>query len=442
MRFDWLWAQSDKIFNLFLWHSYLAIVPVVIGLILAIPVGWGIHHLPSVKSAIVNLFGLLYTIPSLALFVLLPPLLHTQILDPINVVVALAIGSFALLVCTVCDGLDSVSADTRQSAAALGYKPAQQFFQNDPPLAVPVIRYGLCVAVVFKVRIVSVAALIGTPQLGSLFTLGLPAAISDSHHRWDRGQHHSGAAAGYAGGLRHSSTQPLATSERIIMLTWFMDPIHWFGEGGIFPLLAQHISYSAVALAIAFIIAFPVGCYTGHTGKGEGLLIGTTNALRSLPSFGLIILLVILLSGEFESDMAFILPCILVLVALALPPIALGVHAGIRALDPYVLDAARGMGMTRLQILLQVELPCALPLILSGVRSATLQIISTATIAAYVSLGGFGRLIIDGRAANDFSQMIAGAMLVALLALLIDCLFSFSQKIVVSPGITRRIKNP
>ena len=271
---------------------------------------------------------------------------------------------------------------------------------------------------------------------------GLPAAISDAHHRRDRAQHHSGAAAGYAGGLRHSSTQPLATSERIIMLTWFMDPIHWFGEGGIFPLLAQHISYSAVALAIAFIIAFPVGCYTGHTGKGEGLLIGTTNALRSLPSFGLIILLVILLSGEFESDMAFILPCILVLVALALPPIALGVHAGIRALDPYVLDAARGMGMTRLQILLQVELPCALPLILSGVRSATLQIISTATIAAYVSLGGFGRLIIDGRAANDFSQMIAGAMLVALLALLIDCLFSFSQKIVVSPGITRRIKNP
>lgn len=104
-----------------------------------------------------------------------------------------------------------------------------------------------------------------------------------------------------------------------------------------FPLLAQHISYSAVALAIAFIIAFPVGCYTGHTGKGEGLLIGTTNALRSLPSFGLIILLVILLSGEFESDMAFILPCILVLVALALPPIALGVHAGIRALDPMSL---------------------------------------------------------------------------------------------------------
>jgi len=147
-------------------------VQVVIGVILAPPVAWGSHHLPSVKPAIVNLFGILYTIRSLALFVLLPPLLHTQILDPINVVVALAIGSFALLVCTVCDGLDSVSADTRQSAAALGYKPAQQFFQIDLPLAVPVIGSGLRVAVVSNVSIVSVAALIGAPQLGSLFTLG------------------------------------------------------------------------------------------------------------------------------------------------------------------------------------------------------------------------------------------------------------------------------
>ena len=136
------------------------------------PVAWGIHHLPSVESAIVNLFGILYTIRSLALFVLLPPLLHTQILDPINVVVALTIYSFALLVRTVCDGLDSVSADTRQSAAALGYKPAQQFFQIDLPLAVPVIGSGLRVAVVSNVSIVSVAALIGAPQLGSLFTLG------------------------------------------------------------------------------------------------------------------------------------------------------------------------------------------------------------------------------------------------------------------------------
>jgi len=225
------------------------------------------------------------------------------------------------------------------------------------------------------------------------------------------------------------------------MSDWFLDLSHWYGDDGIFPLLAQHMEYSLVALAIAFAIAFPVGCYTGHTGKGEAWLIGSTNALRSLPSFGLIILLVILMSGAFESDMAFIIPCIVVLVVLALPPIALGVHAGIRSVDPSVHDAANGIGLTSLQVLVQVELPCALPLILSGIRSATLQIISTATIAAYVSLGGLGRLIIDGRAANDFLQMTAGAILVALIALIIDILFSFGGKYAVSPGISRRLKN-
>ncbi|AIR62638.1 ABC transporter permease subunit [Enterobacter sp. Ap-916] len=172
MRFDWLWAQSDKIFHLLLWHLYLSVTPILIGLLLAIPAGWLVSSMPRVKGVILNLFGLLYTIPSLALFVLLPPLLGTQILDPINVVVALTIYSFALLVRTVCDGLDSVPTDTRQSAFALGYKPVHQFFQVDLPLAVPVIGSGMRVAVVSNVSIVSVAALIGAPQLGSLFTQG------------------------------------------------------------------------------------------------------------------------------------------------------------------------------------------------------------------------------------------------------------------------------
>ncbi|MEN0614458.1 ABC transporter permease subunit [Klebsiella indica] len=172
MRFDWLWGQRENILNLLIWHSYLSITPIVIGLLLAIPAGWAVYSVPKAKSVILNLFGLLYTIPSLALFVLLPAILNTQILDPINVVVALTIYSFALLVRTVCDGLDSVSTDTRQSACALGYKPIQQFFQIDLPLAVPVIGSGMRVAVVSNVSIVSVAALIGTPQLGSLFTQG------------------------------------------------------------------------------------------------------------------------------------------------------------------------------------------------------------------------------------------------------------------------------
>ncbi|KGD74728.1 MULTISPECIES: ABC transporter permease [Tatumella] len=172
MRFDWLWNQHDTILQLLLWHSYLSIVPVIVGLILAIPVGWGINRLSTLKSFIINIFGLLYTIPSLALFVLLPPLLGTRILDPVNVLVALTIYSFALLVRIVSDGLDSVSPDTRQAASAIGFTPVQQFFHVNLPLAVPVIGAGMRVAIVSNVSIVSVAALIGTPQLGSLFTQG------------------------------------------------------------------------------------------------------------------------------------------------------------------------------------------------------------------------------------------------------------------------------
>ncbi|MBJ7221275.1 MULTISPECIES: ABC transporter permease [unclassified Brenneria] len=172
MRFDWLWRQSDQILQLFLWHVWLSVVPVLLGLVLAIPVGQMIQSLPRLKSLILNLFGLLYTIPSLALFVLLPGILGTRILDTINVVAALTIYAFALLVRTVCDGLDAVSPDTRQAALALGYKPFQQFLAVDLPIAVPVIAAGLRVVVVSNVSIVSIAALVGAPQLGSLFTQG------------------------------------------------------------------------------------------------------------------------------------------------------------------------------------------------------------------------------------------------------------------------------
>ncbi|PWC16722.1 ABC transporter permease [Brenneria corticis] len=172
MRFDWLMRQSDQILHLFGWHLYLSVVPVIVGLILAIPTGWAIHHLPRLKSAILSLFGLLYTIPSLALFVLLPGILGTRILDTLNVLVALTIYAFALLVRTVCDGLDSVSEDVRQAAAGLGYRPLSRFLTVELPVALPVIAAGLRVVVVSNVSIVSIAALVGMPQLGTLFTQG------------------------------------------------------------------------------------------------------------------------------------------------------------------------------------------------------------------------------------------------------------------------------
>ncbi|MCB8877784.1 ABC transporter permease [Acidisoma silvae] len=221
------------------------------------------------------------------------------------------------------------------------------------------------------------------------------------------------------------------------MIPWFTDPQHWNGSDAIGLLIGQHLIYSAAALAIALLIGFPIGLYVGHTRRGVVIVAGTANALRSLPSLGLIVMLVILFGPVFKSDLAYLVPCLIVLVLLAVPPIMTNTYAGIAAVDPASVDAARGMGYSPLGVLLHVELPCALPLIFSGIRSAALQVISTATIAAYVSLGGLGRLIIDGLAQRDYYEMVAGAILVGLLTLAVDLAIALASRLALSRGLVR-----
>ncbi|KZX21573.1 osmoprotectant transport system permease protein [Rathayibacter tanaceti] len=222
------------------------------------------------------------------------------------------------------------------------------------------------------------------------------------------------------------------------MIDYLLDPAHWTGSDSIGTLLVQHLIYTGVSLLVAAVIGVPIGFYVGHTGKGTFLVAGVANALRALPTLGLIILLVIVIAPVFASDLAFVIPSLIVLVLLAIPPIMTNTYAGIRAVDAAAVDAAVGMGYRPVKVLFAVQVPCALPLILSGFRGATLQVISTATIAAYVSLGGLGRLIIDGRAQNDYDQMLAGAVLVAALALLVDLAIGLIGRFAVSPGLTRR----
>lgn len=221
-------------------------------------------------------------------------------------------------------------------------------------------------------------------------------------------------------------------------MDYLLDPAHWTGSDSIGALVAQHLAYTGIALLLAAVIGVPIGLYVGHTGKGTFLIAGVANALRALPTLGLIILLVIVIAPVFASELAFVIPSLIVLVLLAIPPIMTNTFAGIRAVDAAAVDAAVGMGYRPLKVLFAVQVPCAMPLILSGFRGATLQVISTATIAAYVSLGGLGRLIIDGRAQNDYDQMLAGAVLVAALALLVDLGIGLVGRFVVSPGLTRR----
>ncbi len=172
MNWTWLNRNADQIFSWLLQHVWLAAVPTLLGLLLALPLGAIAFRYRWSYAVLITIAGLLYTIPSLALFVVLPGLLGTRILDPINVVIALTLYTLALMVRVVADALDSVSPLVRQSAVAMGYRPLRSLVSIQLPLAIPVIGAGLRVAAVSNVSLVSVAALLGIPQLGQLFTTG------------------------------------------------------------------------------------------------------------------------------------------------------------------------------------------------------------------------------------------------------------------------------
>jgi len=219
---------------------------------------------------------------------------------------------------------------------------------------------------------------------------------------------------------------------------WLTTSSNWSGTSGVWSRLLEHLWYTAIVLLIAMVVALPLGAIIGHTGRATGLVSGLANALRALPTLGLLILLALWGLDTFSGELAFIGPAIAVLVILAVPPILSNTYAGIAAVDPAVRDAARGMGMTGTAVLLKVELPVALPLIISGIRSAFLQVVATATIAAVVSLGGLGRYVLDGQKQQNYSMMVAGALLVAILAIAGDRIIALIAHFVVSPGLTGR----
>jgi len=221
------------------------------------------------------------------------------------------------------------------------------------------------------------------------------------------------------------------------LLSWFTDPANWSGEDGIPARVLEHVEYTVVVVLIAMLIAVPVGLWVGHTGRARWL-VTLANSLRAVPTLGLLFAVALWLGPRISGDLAFTLPSIAVLVLLAIPPLLAGTYAGIEAVDPAARDAARGVGMTPMQVLRQVELPNALPLLLSGVRSAVLQVVATATIAAYIGLGGLGRYLVDGIALGDYPRTAGGAVLVAVLAVVLDGVIALVQRRVVSPGLTGR----
>jgi len=209
---------------------------------------------------------------------------------------------------------------------------------------------------------------------------------------------------------------------------WLGQTQQWHGGDGIPARLIEHLAYTGLALAIAALIALPVGVLIGHTGRGGFAAVSLANFGRALPTLGLIVLAYLITAG---SSASVLVP----LVALAIPPILVNAYEGVLSVDRDLKDAARGMGMTAPQILLRAEIPVALPLILLGLRTAAIQVVATATVAAYIGLGGLGRYIIDGLARNDYAMVAGGAIVVGLLALAIQILFVGIRRLMVPAGL-------
>lgn len=236
---------------------------------------------------------------------------------------------------------------------------------------------------------------------------------------------------------------------------WFNDPANWWGPDGVITHLREHVIYTAFIVLVALLIALPIGLLVGHTGRGVFAIVGLANGLRAVPTLGLVILLVVWLTPKItitteipyvvnRGALPYLIVVVIALIILALPPILTNTYAGVQNVEPAARDAARGMGMTEWQVVTKVELPCALPLIISGLRSATLQVIATLTVAAYVPfVGGLGVYVRNGTQSLydpviGYTGMVAGGIVVALLAVISDGVLSVVQRLVVSPGLSGR----
>lgn len=218
------------------------------------------------------------------------------------------------------------------------------------------------------------------------------------------------------------------------VVDWFSDSSNWEGPRGIVHQLGEHVRMSAVATIAACLLALPPAVWLGHRRRFGTVAINVSNVGRAIPSFAILVLgteqfglLEYPIIGSFTTFVA--------LVALAVPPLVTNGYVAVAEVPDELRDAARGMGMSDVEVLRRVELPVATPLLMAGVRTAAVQVVATATIAAFVGAGGLGRFIIDGRSVNDQAQIFAGALLVALLSLVTEGGLALVQSAVTPRGL-------
>jgi len=226
-------------------------------------------------------------------------------------------------------------------------------------------------------------------------------------------------------------------------LQWLVESAHWSGPDGIPARVFEHVQLSVISLVLAALIAIPIGLWVGHTRRGQFLTVQIANLGRSVPSLAILSIMFLIVVKVFPKLAFGFLPTIVALTLLGIPVILINTYVGIQQVDPDAVEAARGMGMSGRQVLFGLEVPLATPLIMTGLRLAAVQIVATAGLAALIAGGALGRYIVDGYAQQDTPKVVAGAILIAALALLTDLLFSLLSRVaaprLTSPGAEREV---
>lgn len=216
-------------------------------------------------------------------------------------------------------------------------------------------------------------------------------------------------------------------------VVWLNDPLNWQGRNGVPYLTYEHLYISGFAVALGALVALPPALLLGHTGRGGGLTVLVTNISRAIPTLALLTVFAATAIGFGNRA------TVLALAVFAVPPLLTNTYVGVRGVDPDIVEAARGMGLSERAILTRVELPLAVPLVAAGLRTAAVQVVATATLAALVGGGGLGTVINNGFGRQDQGQILAGGVLVALLALITEATLALVQRSV-TPGRTRRAR--
>jgi len=218
-------------------------------------------------------------------------------------------------------------------------------------------------------------------------------------------------------------------------IAWLTDPTNWSGPNGIPTRLFEHIAISGISLAIAIAIALPIGMYIGHTGRHTTFAVNSANLWRALPSLA-VIAIVLPITASIDPELGFkVYPTVIAMVVLAVPPILVNTYAGLAAVDRDVIEAARGQGLSGRQVLGRVELPLAVPVIVTGIRSAAIQVVATATLGAVFGFGGLGRYLVNGIAQYDTGQIMGGVVLVAALVIVTELFIALIQHISTPRGL-------